>query len=299
MRPLEKERYTYLGRAIIRGSLCLLPNWTPAPWNWLLNLFAIFWLVDLEQVPVPNWETVNKPKTGRRHLQSSFSFDYRGVTLFVIVKRWYYIAFAAVLAAGAVYIFLHRDQFGLGNLMGSAGARGTSGQPAPMQWKTVERVGDGFKIDLPAEPKDWQAPAFNEHGGLEQVRMIVANPDANTTFAVAWEDNPPVARVNSLTPDRTLNMARDGMLARTQTTILNESRSLQRGNPAMDVTARNRDGGILDARLIFSGARLYALMAMFPSANARRESDLSRFFGSFVPAASPVIPETMPAAAQD
>ena len=35
-RTLEKERNTYLGRAMIRGSLCLLLDWTPPPGYWLL-----------------------------------------------------------------------------------------------------------------------------------------------------------------------------------------------------------------------------------------------------------------------
>jgi hypothetical protein len=39
-RTFEKERNAYLGRAIIRGSLCLLPDWTPALSKWLLNLFS-------------------------------------------------------------------------------------------------------------------------------------------------------------------------------------------------------------------------------------------------------------------
>jgi hypothetical protein len=38
-RTFEKERNAYLGRAIIRGSLCLLTDWTPGPWERLLKLF--------------------------------------------------------------------------------------------------------------------------------------------------------------------------------------------------------------------------------------------------------------------
>jgi hypothetical protein len=30
-RTFKKERNAYLGRAIIRGSLCLLNDWTPGP----------------------------------------------------------------------------------------------------------------------------------------------------------------------------------------------------------------------------------------------------------------------------
>jgi hypothetical protein len=46
-RTFRKERNAYLGRAIIRGSLCLLPDWTPALWERLLKLFSgFFWVID-------------------------------------------------------------------------------------------------------------------------------------------------------------------------------------------------------------------------------------------------------------
>ena len=128
--------------------------------------------------------------------------------------------------------------------------------------------------------------------------MLVANPDGDVTFAVSWEDNPPVVRV-SRNPDRTLNMARDGMLARTETTIVSESRGFARDYPSLDILARNGNGGILNARLILADNRLYVLMALFPSSDARRERDVTRFFNSFVPARPAAIPETMPAAANE
>jgi hypothetical protein len=40
-RTFVKERNAYLGRAIIRGSLCLLTDWTPAPSNGCSNYFLI------------------------------------------------------------------------------------------------------------------------------------------------------------------------------------------------------------------------------------------------------------------
>lgn len=168
-----------------------------------------------------------------------------------------------------------------------------------MSWQAVDRPNDGFKVDLPSDPKDLAAQAFNETGGAEPIRMIAATPDDDTYFAVTWQDNPPVARVNNHAPDSTLNMARDGMLARTQTSLVSQSLSLQRGNPSLEVSARNGGGGVLDARLILAGNRLYVLMALFPSASARREKDVARFFDSFVPGRPAVIPETMPAASHN
>jgi hypothetical protein len=218
------------------------------------------------------------------------------------VKRWHYFVLAAVAAAGALYVYSHRET--LGNLTrvwgNSADRTAESESPRPLGagWQTVDRSAEGFKIELPGEPKDLVAPAFNETGGAEPIRMLVASPGPDTSFVLTWQDNPPVARVNNHAPDRTLNMARDGMLARTQTMIVNESLSLQRGNPSLDVSARNAGGGVLEARLILVGNRLYILMALFPSAGARREKDVSRFFDSFAASRPATIPETMPTASR-
>jgi hypothetical protein len=219
------------------------------------------------------------------------------------VKRWYYFALAAAVVAGAAYVYLHWGSSGVGGLAHlwdrgdapSADQPDDPNRPAPMSWQTVERPNDGFKVDLPADAKDVQVPAYNEAGGAEAVKMVFANPNSDTTFAMTWEDNPPVARVNH-TPDRILNTARDGMLARTQTVITSESHGLQRGYPSLEVGARNAGGGVLNARFIYTGNRLYMLIALFPSATARREKDVKQFFDSFVPSRLPSVPETTPSA---
>lgn len=207
------------------------------------------------------------------------------------MKRWNYIALAAVAVAGILLVYVLWGGQMLGSLFGSGDAAGSN----RMQWRTVERPGDGFKVDLPADEKELQVPAFNEQGGSEPVRMLVSNPNGDVSYAVTWEDNPPVERV-AQTPERTLNLARDGMLARTETTILSESRGFTHDYPSLDVLARNSGGGILNARIVMAENRLYILMALFPSSAARREKDVSRFFNSFVPARPSAIPETMPAA---
>lgn len=103
------------------------------------------------------------------------------------MKRWYYYALAAVLVAGAVYVYTQSGGSGLGNLFAANSGHGDSpASPARMQWQALDRPGDGFKVDLPAEPKELQAPAYNEAGGSEPVRMMVAIPAGDVTFAVTW-----------------------------------------------------------------------------------------------------------------
>ena len=223
--------------------------------------------------------------------------DSNGVTLDDRVKRGYYFALAAAAVAGAAYVYWQRDGFHSGELShlwrASAFSDIDSLGRTKAGWQTIARPDDGFSVELPVDPKDLQVPAYNEVGGAEPVHMLVASRDGETTFAVTWQDNPPIIRINNRDPERILSMARDGMLARTQTTILSESRSLQHGNQSLDVSARNTHGGVLKARLMLSGTRLYVLMVLFPSGGAVRDGDVSRFFDSFIPS-SAAIPETLP-----
>lgn len=206
------------------------------------------------------------------------------------VKRWYYIVLGGVLLTGSVYIYLHRVDLGLvsppvadGESTYSAGSSGSgvSAQPARIVWQKVDRSPDGFKIEMPADSKEMQIPAYNGTGGAEQVDMLYAYPDAETSYSLAWADNPPVARASNMAVDKTLDTARDDALARTQSTMVSESKNSRHGYPARDFVGRNAGGGIFNARLVLVGPRLYMMIAAFPSDTARRPQDVARFFDSF------------------
>jgi hypothetical protein len=219
------------------------------------------------------------------------------------MKRWHYFVLLVVMAVGSVYVYLHWQELGLSGMQGfgSSGTIGadlalSSSRPAIINWQKVDRTPDGFKVDMPSDVKEIQIPAYNESGGSDQVSMIFSYPNSETSFSVVWADDPPVVRVNNRVPERILDMARDGALARTQTTLVSESRVTPEGFPARDFAARNADGGVMNSRLISAGSHLYMLIAAFPSASARRDQDVTRFFNSFTTTASASIPETMPAA---
>jgi hypothetical protein len=200
------------------------------------------------------------------------------------VKQLYFIVLTGILILGIVYIYLHRQELGLTGLPGFGVDSDTSSEqtgPVRMNWQKLNRSQDGFKVEMPAEVQELQVPAYNEHGGTEQVEMILANPNADTSFSVAWEDDPPVARINGHAPDRTMDMARDDALARTQTILIEEYRTNLDGYPARDFVGRNVNGGIISSRMIYAGQRLYLLSAAFPSSQARRDKDVTRFFNSF------------------
>ncbi|HEY3705650.1 MAG TPA: hypothetical protein VGL22_11350 [Terracidiphilus sp.] len=199
------------------------------------------------------------------------------------MKRWQVIALtAAVIAAGA-YLYYYRG-FRFGGLHFGSGDKGggsSESRGAAIQWQSLTRPDVGFRVDMPPDAKETQVPAYNEAGGSEPITMLYSSPDSDTVFAITWADNPPVSRVNHRLPELTLDQARDGMLARTRTTLMRESKNPANGYPSRDITARNSEGGILDARFLLIGDRLYTLMALYPSSNARREQDVTRFYNSF------------------
>jgi hypothetical protein len=221
------------------------------------------------------------------------------------MKRWILIAIIVLGMAGAAYWYASRNGFfseRLAHLWRGSGAapavatdEATADPKPELSWHTIERPDEGFRIDLPSDPKDLEVPAYNESGGSEPVRMLIASTDGETTFAVTWQDNPPVARVNNRLPERTLEMARDGMLARTRTSLASDDRLAYKGYPAREISASNASGGVLNARLIYAGERLYTLMALFPSSHVRREQDVKHFFSSFQPAGPSTVPGTIPA----
>jgi hypothetical protein len=197
------------------------------------------------------------------------------------VKQGLSIVLAVISVAGAGYIFVHRQELGFSGPRAGE-SPGLSTHPAAIVWQKVDRAPEGFRIEMPSGVKEIQVPAYNESSETEVVKMIFAKADAETTFSVAWEDNPPVARVNHLAPDRTLDMAETGAMTGTQTDPVNESENSPQGFPGRDFEARNSGGGVMNSRLIFTGSRLYMLVAAFPSATARRDSDVTRFFNSFM-----------------
>jgi hypothetical protein len=208
------------------------------------------------------------------------------------MKRWHVIALVLALVGVGAYFYFYRG-FRPGSSHSASGGGAGGSSPAQMSWQTVSRPDDGFKLEMPAEPKETQVPAYNEMGGTEPIRLLYASPDADTVYALAWSDNPPVARVNHRATEQTLDQARQGMLLRTQTSLVSESKMIDQGFPARDITARNSGGGLLDARFVLVNDRLYTLMALYPSTNARREQDVVRFYNSFTPSS---ISTTLPSA---
>ena len=205
------------------------------------------------------------------------------------MSRVHFIVLAGIALLGIGYVFMHRQELGLtamhpvsaDNRQDSKEPTGPTAHHEYIVWQKVDRSAEGFRVEMPIDVKQIQIPAYNETGGTDLVNMIFSNPDAETTFSVAWADNPPVARVNKRSPGRTLQMAQEGAVARTQTTLTDEAASTTQGYPGKEFAARNPGGGVMSSRLVYAGSRLYMLNAVFPSVEARQDRDVNRFFNSF------------------
>ena len=217
------------------------------------------------------------------------------------MKRVYLSLMVILVLIGAMYAWNHRhDLKFLSQWLPSGPAEGIIQPPstAQLEWRPVEDTSIGFKVEMPGDPKRVVVQATSETGGNEPISMLLVKPDSGRTYAIAWAEKPPVARINDLVPDKTLDQARDGALNRTQTTLVSEIRSNPQGYPGRDVVAHNVGGGILDTRFIYASPRLYMLIATAPSSAARHEQDVIHFFNSFAIATNTQIPETLPASTQ-
>jgi len=214
------------------------------------------------------------------------------------MKRVYLYLIGAVFAIGLIYIWMRQsDSSLLREWLPKQSEGGSDATHGPQQgWRLTDETSQGFRIEMPADPRQTVVQATNETGTTDPISMLVAKPDSQRTYAIAWADKPPVARINDLAPDKTLDQARDGALTRTQTTLVSEIRSTPQGFPGRDVVVRNTGGGVMDTRFIYAGTRLYMLIATAPSAAERRENDIIRFFNSFAISGKGQIPETIPAA---
>jgi hypothetical protein len=194
-----------------------------------------------------------------------------------------FIVFVVVIGVIAYYVYEHRAWLGLGSAGGGVPteAPNTDLQPAHVSWRAVDRTRDGFTIDMPSDASEEQIPAYDMKGDAEQMEMLVAMPNADTTYAVAWDDNPPVERASGEAVELTLDNARDGALARTHTTLIGETHANYLGYPARNFSGRNDSGGFFEARLILAGRKLYMMIVAFPAASARRDEDVNHFFESF------------------
>lgn len=198
-----------------------------------------------------------------------------------------------------VLVWRYRSQFKfLNDLLPARQSDGLLGGlgGAPLDWRQVDEAAQGFRIEMPGDPKQVVVQANNEAGSTEPISMLMVKPDSERTYAIAWAEKPPVSRMNDLIPDKTLDQARDGALVRTSTTLVSEVRSNPQGFPGRDIVAHNAGGGVLKTRLIYAGSKLYMLIATSPSAAALHEEDVMHFFNSFAIATDTQIPETLPAA---
>lgn len=212
-------------------------------------------------------------------------------------KSYYLYALLVVSAAAGYYVWEHWDSWQQSSFtIVNSTATVPSAAHSTVSWHKVDKSNIGFQVEMPAEATQTTVQADSELGTKEPVQMLIAKPDGDTTFAVSWEDDPPVARVNDLIPDKTMDAARDQEMAATGTTKVSEVRSAAQGFPSREFTAKNANGGYEDTRFIYAAPRLYMLIATYPSSDASREKDITHFFNSFQIMTGKHVPQSVPQA---
>ena len=203
----------------------------------------------------------------------------------------YFILTATVVAAIGYCVYFYRVALGLVSPSSSGPAAsgaatksqpaGATPPPADAAWQLVDRSADGFRVEMPGGATESQVPSYTNWGAMQPVNMLEASQGSDETFAVTWADSPPVQSAASENAERTLDLAEDGALARTQTKLTAASNAIRLGYPARDFASRGADGGMMEARMILAGPRLYMLIVSLPNASSQHDEDVNRFFNSF------------------
>ncbi len=215
------------------------------------------------------------------------------------MKKTTYFLYGLLVVSAAVgyYVWEHWDTWQQGSYtIVNSTATVPSATRSMVSWHKVDKSSIGFQVEMPAEATQTTVEADTELNTKESVQMLTAKPDGNTTFAVAWDDTPPVARVNDLIPDKTMDAARDQAMSATETSKVSEVRSAAQGFPSREFTAKNANGGYEDVRFIYAAPRLYMLIATYPSTDASHEKDITHFFNSFQIMIGKHPPQTVPQA---
>ena len=84
--------------------------------------------------------------------------------------KWLFsIVLSIILIVGLIYVYLHRQELGLGGsrpaqveeTAAPAPAQPSQTAPAPIVWEKIDRSSDGFKVEMPTGVQQTQVPAYN------------------------------------------------------------------------------------------------------------------------------------------
>ncbi len=155
---------------------------------------------------------------------------------------------AILVFIGAVYAWRYHRNFGfLSQWLPSHATEGIIQTPpgAQLEWRPVEDASIGFKVEMPGDPQRVIVQATSETGGNEPISMLLVKPDTDRTYAIAWAEKPPVARMNDLVTSLTLDQATRWSPQQDPDHLVSEIRSSPQGYPGRDVVAHNVGGGKL------------------------------------------------------
>lgn len=154
-----------------------------------------------------------------------------------------------------------------------------SGSVAAQRWQSFTSGTGKFTVQMPGAPKFQKRTVKSAAGPLALSSYSVATDRGRTAYTVTFVEYP-AAVVAGSTPDKLLELARDGQLANLKATASSDRAIRLNGYPGRDVTFAGANEFSGRSRIFLVKSRLYQVVAL-TRGNASPASDLARFVASF------------------
>src|SRR5271165_5326780 len=111
------------------------------------------------------------------------------------MKRVYISVVAILLVIGVILALRFRSNIGfLREWLPTRSSNSVLDAAAGKEsvWRPVDESSQGFKVEMPGDPRQIVVQADNEAGSTEPISMLQVKPQPDRSFAIAWADKPPV-----------------------------------------------------------------------------------------------------------
>jgi len=156
---------------------------------------------------------------------------------------------------------------------------------AAQAWKKYTSAESGFSVTVPGTPKYEKRTTNSQAGALVLHNYSVARENDTIAYLVNRTDYP-AAISDANSPERLLDLARDGQINSLQAKIRSEKRLKVSGYPARELIFDSARGLTGHARLVLAKNRLYQVLGLATQGKARG-AQLGRFVTSFALAPPP------------
>jgi hypothetical protein len=146
-------------------------------------------------------------------------------------------------------------------------------------WQKFTAKDSGFTVTVPGTPKYEKQTTQTKVGPLVLHNYSVSQQNDTVAYMVSRTDYPP-ALLKANTPQKLLELARDGQINSLQGKVSRETKLKVSGHPALELHFKSARGLTGHTRLVMVKARLYQVLGLATNANAPK-AELGRFVTSF------------------